>query len=89
MISYISDGHCSYILSSAAFRFIELSSRKTGLELLMATTTEPGAAMHPDLEKTASKRSRTHSNVPDDALLAGEADAELLGKSLKWQTRVI
>jgi hypothetical protein len=46
----------------------------------MATTAHSGAAMHPDLEKTVSRRSRTHSNTPDDALLAGEADAELLGE---------
>ena len=42
---------------------------------------QTGAAMHPDLEKTVSRRSR--SNVPDEALLASEADAELLGQQFK------
>jgi hypothetical protein len=44
----------------------------------MATTAQAGADFHPDVEKTASRHSR--SNVPDEALLAGEADAELLGE---------
>lgn len=44
----------------------------------MATTAPTGAAVQPDIEKTASRRSR--SNIPDEALLAGEADAELLGR---------
>jgi hypothetical protein len=42
------------------------------------TTGQSGAALHPDLEKTVSRHS--HSNIPDEALLAGEADAKLLGK---------
>jgi hypothetical protein len=42
------------------------------------TTVQSGAALHPDLEKTVSRHSR--SNIPDEALLASEADAELLGK---------
>lgn len=46
----------------------------------MASTTaaQSGAALHPDLEKTVSRTSR--SNIPDEALLASDADAELLGK---------
>jgi hypothetical protein len=46
----------------------------------MASTSgaQTGASLHPDLEKTATRRS--HSNVPPEALLAGEADTELLGK---------
>jgi hypothetical protein len=39
---------------------------------------QSGAVMHPDLEKTVSRHSR--SNVPDEALMASAADAELLGK---------
>jgi hypothetical protein len=39
---------------------------------------QTGAAMHTDLEKTVTRHSR--SNVPDDALITSEADAELLGK---------
>jgi len=34
--------------------------------------------MHPDLEKTVSRHSR--SNIPDEALMASEADTELLAK---------
>lgn len=46
----------------------------------MATTVaQSGAGVHPDLEKTVSRRS--HSNVPPPELLADEADAELLGES--------
>lgn len=41
----------------------------------MASTTANGTA--PDLEKSASRLS--HSNVPPQELLAGEADTELLG----------
>ena len=46
----------------------------------MATTSavQTGASLHPDLEKIASRQA--HSTVPHDELLAGEADAELLGK---------
>jgi hypothetical protein len=40
----------------------------------MASST--GAAMHADLEKTASRRLST---VPDETLLTSDADAELLG----------
>jgi len=48
----------------------------------MASTTEEksGAALHPDIEKIASRR---HSVVPDAALLADEGDTELLGKQSK------
>ena len=42
------------------------------------TTVQSEATLHPDLEKTVSRHSR--SNIPDEALLASEADAELLGK---------
>lgn len=42
------------------------------------TAVQTGASMHPDLEKIASKQ--VHSTVPQKELLAGEADAELLGK---------
>ena len=42
------------------------------------TIAQSGAAMHPDLEKTVSRHSR--SNIPDEALMASEADAKLLGK---------
>ena len=42
---------------------------------------QSGAAMHPNLEKTVSRRSQT--NVPPQELLAGEADAELLGTASK------
>ena len=41
---------------------------------------QSGAALHPDLEKSASRKS--DKNVPPEELLAGEADAELLGKSM-------
>jgi hypothetical protein len=40
---------------------------------------QTGATMHPDLEKTVSRHSR--SNVPDEALMASQADTELLGKT--------
>jgi hypothetical protein len=46
---------------------------------MASTEVQSGAALHPDLEKVVSRRSRHSSNVPDEALLAGEADAELLG----------
>lgn len=42
-------------------------------------TAATGASLHPDLEKIASRQA--HSTVPHDELLAGEADAELLGMS--------
>jgi hypothetical protein len=38
---------------------------------------QTGASLHPDLEKIASRQA--HSTVPHEELLAGEADAELLG----------
>lgn len=43
------------------------------------TSSETGAQLHPDLENVATKRS-IH-NAPPEELLAGEADAELLGES--------
>jgi hypothetical protein len=48
----------------------------------MATpeTIQTGASMHPDMEKIASRQA--HSTVPHEELLAGEADAELLGMYL-------
>ena len=42
------------------------------------TGAHTGAGMHPDLEKTTSRRS--NSNVPPPELLAGEADTALLGE---------
>jgi amino acid permease len=48
---------------------------------------QTGAAMHPDLEHTVSRNSR--SNVPDEALLASEADADVLGKSQSQLLRII
>jgi hypothetical protein len=48
----------------------------------MAETTgiaQTGANMHPDMEKMAS---RYGASEPPPKILAGEADAELLGKSI-------
>jgi hypothetical protein len=48
----------------------------------MAETTgvaHTGASLHPDMEKMASRHG---SSEPSPEILAGEADAELLGKSI-------
>ena len=39
---------------------------------------QTGAAMHPDLEQSVSRHSR--SNITDKALMASDADADVLGK---------
>ncbi len=44
---------------------------------MASTGNDVGAGLHPDMEKTASRRS--HSNTVPDELLASDADAELLG----------
>lgn len=46
----------------------------------MESSIESGAVLHPDLEKSASNNLRVRSNTPGETLLAGEADAEILGQ---------
>lgn len=41
--------------------------------------TQTGASLHPDLEKMASRHSRSD---PPPEIMTGEADAELLGKPI-------
>ena len=48
------------------------------MEKADVATVTTGAELHPDLEKTATRRSHTDALSPD--LMASEADAELLGK---------